>query len=94
MTGSLTHQFAIVLRPLRVKDGERQTVYVDARTSAQAAREATARWPALKVVSVTRVDAREHAVQELGARESHGELAALEEAHRLNTLEEIRRAGT
>ncbi len=94
MIGSLTHQFAIVLRPLRVKDGERQTVFVDARTSAQAAREAIARWPALKVVSVTRVNVEAPPVQELGARESHGELAALEEAHRVNTLEEIRRAGS
>ncbi len=94
MIGSLTHQFAIVLRPLRVKDGERQTVFVDARTSAQATREATARWPSLKVVSVTRVDARVPVVQDLPARESHGELAALEEAHRVSALEEIRRAGT
>ncbi len=94
MIGSLTHQFAIVLRPLRVKDGERQTVFVDARTSAQATREATARWPSLKVVSVTRVDARSPVVQDLASRESHGELAALEEAHRVSALEEIRRAGT
>ncbi|MFO0629119.1 MAG: hypothetical protein U0325_26320 [Polyangiales bacterium] len=94
MTGSLTHQFAIVLRPLRVKDGERQTEYVEARTSAQAAREATARWPALKVVSVTRVDAAAAAVKAFGARDDAGELAALEEAHRLSTLDEMRRSGT
>lgn len=94
MTGSLTHQFAIVLRPLRVKDGERQTVFVDARTSAQATREAIARWPSLKVVSVTRVDGRGPVVQGLGARDAQGDLAALEEAHRVSTLEEIRRAGT
>lgn len=94
MTGSLTHQFAIVLRPLRVKDGERQTVFVAARTSAQATREAIARWPSLKVVSVTRVDGGGHSTPKLVANDAQGELAALEEAHRVSTLEEVRRAGS
>lgn len=58
MIGSLTHRFEIVIRPLRDKDGERQTVFLGARTAAQATREATARWPTMKVVSVTRAGER------------------------------------
>lgn len=55
--GPITHRFEIVLRPLRDKEGARQTVYLNTRTAAQATREATARWPEMKVVSVTRVEA-------------------------------------
>lgn len=56
--GPITHRFEIVLRPLRDKDGARQTVHLNARTAAQATREATARWPEMKVVSVARAEAR------------------------------------
>lgn len=55
MIGSLTHRFEVVIRPLRDKDGERQTVFLSARTAAQATREATARWPSMKVIAVGRV---------------------------------------
>lgn len=58
MIGPITHRFEIVLRPLRDKDGARQTVHLNARTAAQATREATARWPEMKVVSVARAEAR------------------------------------
>lgn len=54
--GSLTNRFEIVLRPLRDKDGPRQTVFLSTRTAVQATREATARWPEMKVVSVSRVE--------------------------------------
>lgn len=57
MTGPITHRFEVVLRPLRDKEGARQTVFLNTRTAAQATREATARWPEMKVVSVTRVRA-------------------------------------
>lgn len=53
----ITHRFEVILRPLREKDGARQTVFLNTRTAAQATREATARWPEMKVVSVTRVQA-------------------------------------
>lgn len=55
--GPITHRFEIVLRPLRDKEGARQTVYLNTRTAAQATREATARWPEMKVISVARVEA-------------------------------------
>lgn len=58
MAGSITHRFEIVLRPLRDKEGTRQTVYLNTRTAAQATREATARWPEMKVVSVARAEAK------------------------------------
>lgn len=43
------------MRPLRERAGDVTTVLIETRTAAQATREATQRYPDLKVVSVTRV---------------------------------------
>lgn len=93
MNGALTHRFAIVLRPLRQKDGARQTEYLQARTAAQAARAATARWPELKVVEVMRAEGFVRAHPEVARQLESDELDALEAAHVQRTLAVMRRAG-
>jgi hypothetical protein len=55
VTGIWINKFEIVMRPLRDRNGAQTTVFLETRTAAQASREATARFPDLKVVSVTRV---------------------------------------
>lgn len=49
------HKFEIALRPLRDRSGPQTVVTIETRTAAQATREATARFPEMKVVSVTRI---------------------------------------
>lgn len=56
MSGVWTHRFEVILRPLRDRQGPQQTIHLDTRTAAQATREATARFPDMKVISVTRVE--------------------------------------
>lgn len=55
MTGIWINKFEIVMRPLRDRNGTQTTVFIETRTAAQASREATTRYPDMKVVSVTRV---------------------------------------
>lgn len=55
MSGVWTHRFEVILRPLRDRQGAQQTIHLETRTAAQATREATARFPDMKVISVTRV---------------------------------------
>lgn len=55
MTGIWINKFEIVMRPLRDRSGAQTTVFIETRTAAQASREATARYPEMKVISVTRV---------------------------------------
>ncbi len=55
MTGIWINKFEIVMRPLRDRTGPQTTVFIETRTAAQASREATARFPEMKVISVTRV---------------------------------------
>ena len=49
------NRFEIVLRPLRDRGGAQTVVVIETRTAAQASREVTARYPDLKIVSVTRI---------------------------------------
>jgi hypothetical protein len=53
--GIRLNQFEVVVRPLRDHNGPRRTVRVETRTAVQASREVTARFPEMKVISVTRV---------------------------------------
>jgi hypothetical protein len=55
VTGIWINKFEIVMRPLRDRAGAQTTVLIETRTAAQASREATTRFPDMKVVSVTRV---------------------------------------
>jgi len=55
VTGIWINKVEIVTRPLRDRNGAHTTVFIETRTAAQASREATTRFPDLKVVSVTRV---------------------------------------
>ncbi len=55
MAGILTNKFEVTLRPLRDRDGAQTVVVLETRTAVQASREATARFPEMKVVAVTRV---------------------------------------
>lgn len=55
VTGIWINKFEIVMRPLRDRQGAQTTVIIETRTAAQASREATARFPEMKVISVTRV---------------------------------------
>lgn len=55
MNGIWINKFEVVLRPLRDRAGAQTTIVIETRTAAQATREATARHPDMKVVSVTRV---------------------------------------
>ncbi len=50
-----TRQFEVVMRPLRDRNGAQSVVILETRTAAQASREATARFPEMKVLSVSRV---------------------------------------
>lgn len=50
-----TRQFEVVMRPLRDRNGPQSVVILETRTAAQASREATARFPEMKVLSVARV---------------------------------------
>lgn len=43
------------MRPLRDRAGTQTTVVIETRTAAQATREATLRYPDMKVITVTRV---------------------------------------
>lgn len=43
------------MRPLRDRAGAQTTVVIETRTAAQATREATLRYPDMKVITVTRV---------------------------------------
>ncbi len=54
VAGFWTHRFDIVLRPLRDRSGAQITIALEARTAAQATREATIRYPEMKVISVAR----------------------------------------
>ncbi len=55
MSGIWSNKFEIALRPLRDRSGSQTVVVIETRTAAQATREATARFPEMKVVSVTRI---------------------------------------
>lgn len=55
VTGIWINKFEIVMRPLRDRNGPQTTVFIETRTAVQASREATARFPDMKVMSVTRV---------------------------------------
>ncbi len=55
MSGIWSNKFEIALRPLRERSGSQTVVVIETRTAAQATREATARFPEMKVVSVTRI---------------------------------------
>jgi hypothetical protein len=55
VSGIWSNKFEIALRPLRDRSGSQTVVVIETRTAAQATREATARFPEMKVVSVTRI---------------------------------------
>lgn len=55
VSGIWNNKFEILLRPLRDPHGPQNSVVIETRTAAQATREATARFPEMKVVSVTRI---------------------------------------
>ena len=55
MSGIWNNRFEVVLRPLRDPQGAQHSVVVETRTAAKATREVTARFPEMKVVSVTRI---------------------------------------
>ncbi|MFO0644768.1 MAG: hypothetical protein U0326_00870 [Polyangiales bacterium] len=55
MSGIWNNRFEVVLRPLRDPHGAQHSVVIETRTAAKATREVTARFPDMKVVSVTRI---------------------------------------
>lgn len=55
MSGIRLHKHEVTMRPLRDRQGATQTIVVETRTAAQATREATLRFPSMKVISVTRL---------------------------------------
>jgi hypothetical protein len=55
VSGIWNNKFEILLRPLRDPHGPQNAVVIETRTAAQATREATARFPGMKVVAVTRI---------------------------------------
>lgn len=55
MSGIRLHKHEVTMRPLRDRQGATQTIVVETRTAAQATREATLRFPDMKVISVARL---------------------------------------
>ena len=79
MSGIWSNKFEIALRPLRERSGSQTVVVIETRTAAQATREATARFPEMKVVSVTRITptvASIKAAQRAGSTDTNQQPAA------------------